>query len=91
MPVWASRITLEVTGVRVERLQEMSDEDAKAEGCPGDMGWRPSYQDPDSGFGPEPIFPSDEYRELWESIYGSGSWDTNPWVFVIEFRTVKTI
>lgn len=64
MPRWASRITLDVEAVRVERLQDITDEDAAAEGV--------------------------EYRtvfaELWESINGRGSWDLNPWVWVVEFN-----
>jgi len=82
MPRWASRITLEITGVRVERLQEISEEDAKAEGCVQafwpyerlQLGKARNYK---AG-----------YRKLWESINGPGSWDANPWVWVIEFRRV---
>ena len=78
MPRRFSRITLEVTGVRVERLQDISIADAMAEGvvetnanlrglepC---MEWRYAYED------------------LWRQINGPGSWDANPWVWVIEFR-----
>ena len=78
MPRWASRITLKVTGVRVERLQDISIADAMAEGvvetnanlrglepC---MEWRYAYED------------------LWRQINGPGSWGANPWVWVIEFR-----
>lgn len=76
MPRWMSRITLEVTGVRVERLQDISEADAKAEGCPGTA---------PMGFCLSRI----EYRELWESINGAGSWATNPWVWVVEFKRIK--
>lgn len=78
MPRWASRITLEITDVRVERLQDISEADAKAEGVnesivlPGDRG---SFV---ASFG-----------YLWESIHGAGSWCVNPWVWVIEFERVK--
>lgn len=72
MPRWASRITLEITGVRVERLQEISASDALAEGVT-----HSTLNDPRV-----------EYRWLWESIYSTGSWDANPWVWVIEFRKV---
>jgi hypothetical protein len=74
MPRWASRITLEVTGVRVERLQDISEADARAEGisradCPD---WHATT----------------DYRALWESIHGPGSWAANPWVWVVEFKRV---
>ncbi|WP_354690920.1 hypothetical protein [Phytobacter sp. RSE-02] len=74
MPRWASRITLEITGVRVERLNAISEEDARAEGvvlpecchayCHG-------------------------FSLLWQSIYGEESWQANPWVWVISFKRVE--
>lgn len=78
MPRWASRILLEITSVRVERLHEISEADAKAEGvtlpkrtCTMYDGiWR------------------DEYHALWESINGPRTWAANPWVWVIEFKVV---
>jgi hypothetical protein len=83
MPRWASRINLKITGVRVERLQDISESDAKKEGCMTELDndWSPPY-------------PTDTeirtyragYRFLWESINGQGSWDQNPWVWVIEFK-----
>ncbi|MER3009167.1 hypothetical protein ABTW51_09225 [Serratia nematodiphila] len=78
MPRWASRITLEITAVRVERLNDISEEDAKAEGV------APSQHI---------ITPTEAlYRvgflKLWQSIYGEESWRANPWVWVIEFRRV---
>jgi len=84
MPRWASRITLEITGVRVERLNEISREDAKAEGL-----W------PSPGNGLEMVNGGPygnaqlAFRALWESINGPGSWDANPWVWVVEFRRVQ--
>jgi len=69
MPLWASRITLKIEGVRVERLQEISEADAKAEGVSHSC-------DRDD---------VDAYRELWESINGPGSWSENPFVWVITF------
>ena len=86
MPRWASRITLEITGVRVERLQEISEKDAIAEGCicPNygiDDYWKKAG-DPDT--------PADVFMELWQSINGPESWSANPWVWVIEFKRLET-
>jgi hypothetical protein len=75
MPRCASRITLEVTAVRVERLNDISEKDAWAEGCEG-------FDDDVTG-GKSGYL---EFAELWESINGPGSWDANPWVWVVEFR-----
>lgn len=86
MPRWASRILLEITNVRVERLNSISQEDAKAEGMEL-TGWRPTYSDPDSGG--EVWTPYDNFAQLWESIYGEESWKANPWVWVIEFKLVE--
>ncbi|EPG4778512.1 hypothetical protein OQB83_001225 [Klebsiella pneumoniae] len=86
MPRWASRILLEITDVRVERLNSISQEDAKAEGMEL-TGWRPTYSDPDSGG--EVWTPYDNFAQLWESIYGEESWKANPWVWVIEFKRVE--
>jgi len=73
-----SRITLEIEAVRVERLQEISDEDARAEGCEESIDSSGDW-----------ISMSDVYADLWTSINGAGSWDANPWVWVIQFRRVK--
>lgn len=75
MPRWASRIDLEITGVRVERLQSISHDDACAEGIELTCG----------GF----LACVDRYRALWESINGAGSWQLNPWVWVVEFKRVQ--
>ncbi|HEM7398295.1 TPA: morphogenetic protein [Citrobacter farmeri] len=88
MPRCASRITLEITGVRVERLNSISQEDAQAEGMEL-TGWRPTYSDPDSGG--EVWTPYDNFAQLWESIYGEESWQANPWVWVIEFKVVPNV
>ncbi|MBJ9364197.1 hypothetical protein I5499_15185 [Citrobacter freundii] len=88
MPRWASRLTLEITGVRVERLNSISQEDAQAEGMEL-TGWRPTYSDPDSGG--EVWTPYDNFAQLWESIYGEESWKANPWVWVIEFKVVPNV
>lgn len=87
MPRAACRILLEVTSVRVEHLNSISQEDAQAEGMEL-TGWRPTYSDPDSGG--EVWTPYDNFAQLWESIYGEGSWQANPWVWVIEFKVVSS-
>jgi hypothetical protein len=79
MPRWASRITLEIVAVRVERLQEISEDDARAEGCRHDAVVNVRNGKPTLLV---------KYRDLWESINGPGSWDANPWVWVISFRRV---
>ena len=89
MPRWASRITLEITGVRVERLQDISEADADAECFGGDF---PSNVLPE-------LFPGNAddwghlsmaqcYQRLWESINGPESWSANPWVWVVEFKRI---
>jgi hypothetical protein len=77
MPRWASRIMLEVTGVRVERLQEISRGDAMEEGCPF-----PNMKHGDD--------PRQWYRDLWEPINGPRGWGANPWVWVISFRRIES-
>lgn len=88
MPRWASRITLEVTAVRVERLQEISREDAIAEGIFFDEHLDGYVSDSDgrSFHGSDPRI---SYMHLWNSINGPGSWDINPWVWVLSFRRIK--
>lgn len=98
MPRWASRITLEITGVRVERLQDISEEDAVAEGlsCISKDGATYKYGIADrDGLPGNDDFgwhwfqweknPRLAYRKLWESINGPGSWAENPWVWVVQF------
>jgi len=88
MPRAASRIALEITGVRVERLQDISESDARAEGCSA-SGWTPSYSNPDNAGIDSGKSATEDYAELWEQINGSGSWNANPWVWVVEFKRVK--
>lgn len=76
MPRWASRLLLEITDVRVERLNNISECDAKAEGGPTEC----------TLIG-DKYFPG--FRSLWKSIYGEESWAANPWVWVIEFKRVE--
>jgi hypothetical protein len=78
MPRWASRLTLEITGVRVEMLQEISVEDCIAEGMQSRMREHDAVCDL-----------RDQYRDLWEQINGRGSWDANPFVWVLEFRKLE--
>ena len=80
MPRWASRITLEVTGVRAERLQEISYEDARAEGAEF---WR---NDGTLTELPPCSAHRYEFEDLWTSINGADSWNANPWVWVVSFR-----
>lgn len=89
MPRWASRITLEITGVRVEKLQDISEADAVAEGCTKNH----------NGYylgGPHAVSGRKQmataksaYRDVWESINGTGSWEANPWVWAIEFKRLE--
>ncbi|HDZ9611676.1 TPA: hypothetical protein RU040_002475 [Klebsiella pneumoniae] len=100
MPRWASRILLEITDVRVERVNAISPEDAESEGLErtnftgfGDEPGLPSYPEPDVYFDPLKKqwkeYPPEAFAGLWESIYGEGSWQANPWVWVIEFKRVE--
>lgn len=82
MPRWASRITLEVTGVRVERLQDISVTDAIAEAVN-------VHQDHHGKPRTSIYSPVQAYRDLWESINGPDSWDANPWVWVVEFKRAE--
>lgn len=78
MPRWASRITLEITGVRVERLASISTKDAAAEGYPAERAADGGNIDPWLWF-----------RDLWDGIYPEQSFKVNPWVWVIEFERVE--
>ncbi|NBM70085.1 hypothetical protein [Proteus sp. G2663] len=80
MPRRYSRITLEITNIRVERLNDISNDDAKSEGCWYGRG---------GGTPDKALTPSDQFPTLWEEIYGDGSWSSNPWVWVIEFKKVE--
>lgn len=73
MPRWASRITLEITGVRVERLNGISEDDACEEGV-NLMDWNCGRV---------------AFKSLWKSINGRSSWEENPWVWGVEFKRIK--
>lgn len=95
MPRWASRITLEITDVRVERVQSITPEDAEAEGLISDEfpiggnyvkkygleGWQHQW------FRQSPV---DAYERLWDSLNAKRGfgWSVNPWVWVLEFRKI---
>lgn len=99
MPRWASRLTLEVTEVRVQRLQEISEEDAKAEGC---VEHEVSEADiaalPEGGqlraiaeaLGPGAFTAKSDFISLWDSINASKApWDSNPWVWCVSFKLLR--
>ncbi|MBD9539961.1 hypothetical protein IB276_10910 [Ensifer sp. ENS04] len=94
MPRWASRMTLIVTDVRVERLQDISAADAIAEGIERHgSGWMPystAFLQSD-GVTPANYHqdPRESYRSLWNKINGTGAWETNPWVAAYTFRVIK--
>lgn len=95
MPKEAARIWLKVTDVRVERLQEITEEQACMEGtdpwdevCYENNGWHPTFSDPDSGGDPNMV---DGFHKLWNSTIKKSDldrygWDANPWVWVISFE-----
>lgn len=83
MPRWASRILLEIVSVRVERVQDISEEDAASEGAPCELGRLEG-----AILGAQASYRKGFIR-LWESINGEGSWDENPWVWVIEFKRIN--
>lgn len=94
LPRWASRITRTVTEVRVQRLQEISEADVLAEGCPLD----PFYNDTTAdGSNPHMvkidtakwISPCGWYHRLWDSLHGPDAWDANPWVVAVSFTVEK--
>lgn len=93
MPRWASRISLEVTGVRVERLQDISEEDAKAEGVDpyvighGPISLAELYAEP--GYWTPSIY-RNGFEDVWQRINGKRApWESNPWVWVVSFRRVE--
>ncbi len=97
MPRWASRITLEVTEVRCEQLQAITERDAIAEGVEPVLhiyngGSRREWRDySGGGMVAEPVF---SFRSLWDSINGictKNSWEANPWVWVIEFKVIAGV
>ncbi len=82
MPRWASRLTLIVTDRRLERLQDITEEDAKAEGVETDPETLP--------VGGGVMSRRRDFRLIWDSIHGAGAWDKNPEVVAITFTVHKT-
>jgi hypothetical protein len=87
MPRWASRITLEIVNIRVERLQNISEEDAKAEGITVEAGhmFKPFGDNGET----KPYTHKQAYSALWDSINGESAWNKNPFCWVIEFVKIK--
>jgi hypothetical protein len=92
MPRWASRILLEITDIGVERVQDISEEDAIAEGMQfhngGEIHHSGYRHDINHGF----VYSTarEAMSVLWDSIHGPGSWDKNPWVWVVKFKVIKS-
>jgi len=86
MPRWASRLTLRITSVRVERVQEITEEDARAEGCCCSDCW-PTMPNPP----PDHCGCRSKFANIWDSINADRGfgWDTNPWVWVVGFEVLK--
>jgi hypothetical protein len=78
MPRWASRLTLEVLDVSIQRLQDISEEDAIAEGFE-------QYENDIPG-GMEFFTATTAFEQAWKSKYGAESWEANPWVWVVKFK-----
>lgn len=98
MPREACRLFLEITNVRVERLQDISEEDAEKEGieqieAPQRDGDKWIYKSYTKGTYEEkqllPLYPYCSFKTLWQSINGRESWDSNPFVWVVDFKKVE--
>jgi hypothetical protein len=89
MPRWASRILLEIVSLRVERLRDITREDAAAEGVCNLSAFGNDARGVDNLKLIQPqMWPEENFGRLWESINGSGSWLANPWVWVVTFKRV---
>lgn len=91
MPRWARRLVLEITDVRVERLQAISDADIYAEGAITEewLEWREDVASIGKPEGSTTERERDVWQRLWSSINGQASWDANPWVWVVSFRRIE--
>ena len=86
MPRWASRIELEITHVRLQRLQDISESDVIAEGIQAvldDTREEDMLADEEDE---DVLGPADLYRAVWQSLHGPASWESNPWIWVVEFE-----
>ncbi|MBD9415876.1 hypothetical protein IB234_15040 [Pseudomonas sp. PDM16] len=90
MPRWVCRILLEITAVRVERLQDISEDQAEAEGTQGCVPYCQSPYDSDGAPACDcmNLTYKESFQALWSSINGANSWAANPWVWVVEFKRV---
>lgn len=88
MPRWACRILLEITDVRVERLRDISGDQARAEGIYSNPAMNGMYTADGDLHTSKYDGPVEAFATLWESINGDGSWAANPWVWVVEFKRV---
>lgn len=88
MPRWASRIDLLITGIRVERLNSISEQDARAEGITDGGCLNCGESEPCGCDNPKPDA-TESFAHLWQSIYGDENWFSNPWVWVIEFEHLR--
>lgn len=102
MPRWASRLLLEITAIRVERLNDISEQDAQTEGVeavsvpdnvPVEGGYTKAdramwkgYQKNERAYRDTA---KDSFLSLWQSVYGAKSWSANPWVWVVEFKVIE--
>lgn len=90
MPKAATRLWLKIKSIKGERLQEISEKDAKAEGImQGKNGYYLDYLNKHSWSIQHTELPIDSFKSLWKSIHGEESWDSNPWVWVIDFERIK--
>lgn len=90
MPRWASRLTLIVTGVKVERLQDISEEDAIAEGVERNIDGNYGVRGPLGGWlGNTFATAREAFSYLWMSLHGAAAWEANPWVVAPTFHVVK--
>lgn len=92
MPRWASRLTLRITDVRVQRLQDISEEDARAEGAglyvPGHGFITEQTLHADPGYS-NFLAPRQGFEAIWTEINGADSWAANPWVWAISFEVIR--